>query len=61
MERHGHTIRTAEILKQIKVNYSSPDRLELLLAEANFIKNQESIIKNQREGETRSLDVFRKT
>ena len=59
MERHDHVIRTAEILKQIKVIYSSPDRLELLLAEALLIKSQEPTINNQREGETRILDVFR--
>ena len=59
VERHGHAIRTAETLKQIKVIYSSPDRLELLLAEALLIKNHEPTINNQREGETRILDVFR--
>ena len=59
MERHGHAIRTAEISKQIKVIYSSPNRLELLLAEALLIENQETTINDQREGETRILDVFR--
>ena len=58
MERDGLVKSTIQILKQIKIIYSSTDRLELLLVEVLLIMNQKPTVINRREGETRILDVF---
>ena len=57
-EKHNRRPRTAEILQQIEVLYSSNDRQDLILAEALLIKKHRPTINSQREGEVRVLSIF---
>ena len=51
LEELSHVVyRRAEILNQIQVIFSSPDRLELLLAETLLIYNHEPTLNYKREG-----------
>ena len=55
---HKLKIKTQQILENIKVIYKSPEKMELVLAEALLIKEHSPTLNNQKEGETRILKIF---
>ena len=57
-EKHDRRLRTAEILQNVQVLFSSKDRQDLILAEALLIKKHQPTINSQREGEVRVLSIF---
>ena len=57
-EVHKNKIKTAEILEGTDIIFRSPDKAELVLAEALLIKELKPTLNNQREGETKILSVF---
>ena len=57
-EKHKIKIRTNNILENTTVLFHSPEKSDLLIAEALLIKQKSPIINNQKEGETRILKIF---
>ena len=57
-EKHNRKLKAAEILEHIKPIHHSIDKIELQIAEALFIKEEKPSLNNQREGETRILQIF---
>ena len=55
---HQIKTRTADILNHISVIFRASEKMDLLIAEALFIKEQNPPLNNQREGEKRVLSVF---
>ena len=58
MNVHNHKIKTSEAIENTTIVHRSQDRIELVIAEALLIKQDEPPLNNQREGETRILHVF---
>ena len=58
VQEHGIRIRTADIMKDIKILYRSNEKMDLVYAEALLIKHEQPRINSQREGECRILKVF---
>jgi predicted GIY-YIG superfamily endonuclease len=57
-DAHSLKIKTADIMENITIMHRSQDKMELLIAEALYIKQEQPPLNNQREGETRILHIF---
>ena len=58
LQEHGFTIRTGASMKDIKMLYSSNEKIDLLYAETVLIKSEQPSINNQKVIECRILKVF---
>jgi len=57
-DKHNRIIKTTDIIDATTILCSFPTKIELTIAEALLIKSHSPSINNQREGETRVLNIF---
>ena len=55
---HNRKTKSSDALENTEILHRSQDRKELMIAEALLIKQHEPRVNNQREGDTRILNVF---